>query len=75
MFVRNEQTALKMVVGASIPLTSGFNPKSTFGWIASTTNPKTNISVLNSIMATAYCFQFCGPVSTRCSIQRRNRGA
>ena len=36
--------------------------------------PKTNITRLKSISATAYCFQFCGPVSQRLSDQRRKAG-
>src|SRR5262245_38428200 len=34
-----------------------------------------NAIVLNSNRATVYCFQFCGPVSMRSSIQRSQCGA
>jgi len=44
-------------------LPSGFSGMN--GCKARTANPKANISVLNRSMETAYCFQFCGPVSTR----------
>ena len=61
------------MVGANMPLPSGFNGRS--GCKDSTVNPKTNINVLNSSMETAYCRQFCGPVSTRRSIQLNHRAA
>ena len=41
--MRNEITELKIVVGASIPLPSGFSGID-FGCSASTANPKTNIT-------------------------------
>ena len=63
---------LKIVVGASILLPSGLSGR--YGCSASTTKPKTNITVLNSSRATAYCFQFCGPVSSGRSSQRSQRG-
>ena len=73
MFVRKETTELKIVVGATMVLPSGFSGKA--GWLESTTNPKTNITRLKSIRAMAYCFQFCAPVLQRLSSQRRNAGA
>ena len=60
--VRNEQTVLKIVVGASIPLPSGLSGE---GWRARIAKPKTKIATLNSSNAIAYCFQFCGPVLIR----------
>src|ERR1051326_208576 len=69
----NDTVVWNTVVGASIPLPSGFNAR--IGCRLSTTNPTTNVSTLNSMYAQQYCFQFCGPVSTRSSNQRSQRGA
>src|SRR5258707_1849380 len=40
------------------------------GWSQSTRNPNTNNTVLNSSKEAVYCFQFCGPLFNRASIQR-----
>jgi hypothetical protein len=61
--VRNEAAVWKIVVGASIPLPSGFSGRT--GCSARTTNPKANITALNSKTNSAYSFHPCGPVSMR----------
>ena len=66
MLVKNEVAELKIVVGASMPLPAGAKGRN--GCSAKTTKPNTNSTVLNSSSETAYCFQFCGPVSRRDSI-------
>ena len=69
----NEIAVLKIVVGASIPLWSGFRGRK--GCSAKTANPTTSVIRLNSMNAIAYCFQFCGPVSIRCSIHLSHLGS
>ena len=65
----NDTTLWKIVVGANIPRPSPFSGIQ--GWIASTINPNTNRTLLNSSKEAVYCFQFCGPQSNFVSIQRR----
>ena len=69
MFVKNDDTVLKIIVGASMCLPSGFKGNS--GCNAKTTNPKMNITALNSKSAMAYCFQFWAPVSSKPSIAQK----
>ena len=71
--MRKEATELKIVVGATMGLLSGLSGKE--GWLESTMKPKMNITRLKSMSATAYCFQFCAPVSQRLSSQRTKAGA
>ncbi len=73
MFVKNDVTELKIVVGASIPLPAG--AKGRKGCSVRTAKPNTNMTVLNSSSESVYCFQPCGPVSTRLSIHRSQPNA
>ena len=62
-----------MVVGDNIPRPrelSGIQ-----GWTDKTTKPKTKRTVLKVSSETVYCFQFCGPLFSLASIQRKNTGA
>ena len=63
----NEMTVLKIVVGASMPWPRGFSGIQ--GCSASTMKPKTNSTVLKISSAAVYCFQSCGPLSSRSSNQ------
>ena len=64
---------LKIVVGSNMPSPRGFN--GAIGCRESTTNPKMNSATVKITIARTYCFQSCGPVSTRLSNHRRTRGA
>ena len=64
-----ETTLLKMALGASSVSPLGLS--GVHGWSARTRNPKTNIRVLNVSRENKYCFQFCGPLSSRCSHHRK----
>src|SRR5580704_4204978 len=63
----NEMTVLKIVDGTRMPRPSGFS--GAIGCRHSTTKPKTNSIRLKMSSAIAYCFQSCGPLSSRRSNQ------
>src|SRR5262249_8692938 len=54
------------------PLLSGL--RGSQGCRLRTVKPKRKVTMLNSMNATQYCFQFCGPVSSFSSIQRSQAG-
>ena len=56
MFVINEITLLKIVLGAIIGLPMGFS--GIHSWSARTRKPKTNSAVLKISSDPTYCFQF-----------------
>src|ERR1700727_1999971 len=58
-----DMTVLKIVVGSSMPSPRGF--RGAIGCRERTTKPNAKRAMLNTTSARTYCFQSCGPVSTR----------
>src|ERR1700756_2085245 len=65
----NDTTLWEIVVGANIPRLSPFNGIQC--WSETTINPSKKRTVLNNSKEAVSYFQFCGPQSSRASIQRK----